>query len=402
MPNFEYTARDKTGKLVHGSIESPSRDGAASTIFSKNLTPVKISGKANKKQVDLKFFKKRGVPLQEKVIFSRQFATMIGAGVPIVKSIAILRNQSSSKVMKDALDHILKAVEGGGTLSDALAQYPNIFSPTYISMVKAGEVGGILESVLDRLATQIEKDHDLVAKVRGAMIYPSVIFVVMIGAFFFIMTVIVPQLAVVFAQLGGELPWYTSLLLSISGVLTKFWPLAIFIIGATIYGLIRYHKTTAGRHFFDLLMLKIPIFGKIVGKVNLARFARTFSSLMAAGIPVLDALEVVAKSLSNTIIRDEILVVAQAVKNGSSIAKPLAAGKHFPPIVAEMVTVGEETGKLDEILAKLAVFYEKEVDTVVASISSIIEPLLMIVMGVMVGFIVISVIGPLYEITSSI
>lgn len=402
MPHFEYTARDKTGKLVHGSTEATDRDEAASALFAKNLTPVKISGHEKKSGLNLSMIKRKGVPMEEKVIFSRQFATMIGAGVPIVKSIAILRNQSSSPVMKDALNHILKTVEGGGTLSSALAQYPNIFSPTYVSMVKAGEVGGILEQVLDRLATQIEKDHDLVAKVRGAMIYPSVIFVVMTGAFFFIMTVIVPQLAVVFAQMGGELPWYTKSLLSLSHILTHYGFLVIIGIAAVVYGLIRYRKTPGGRHLFDRFTLKLPIFGAIVRKVNLARFSRTLSSLMAAGIPVLDALEVVAKSLGNTIIRDEILEIAGAVKNGSSIAKPLAHSKNFPPIVSEMVAVGEETGKLDDILAKLASFYEKEVDTVVASISSIIEPILMIVMGVMVGFIVISVIGPLYQLTSSI
>lgn len=284
MANFEYTARDKSGKLVHGHIESSDRDSAATAIFSKNLTPVKISGQAAKKQVKLSLLQRKKVPLEEKVIFSRQFATMIGAGVPIVKSIAILRGQSSSPVMQDALAHILKRVEGGGTLSSALAEYPNIFSPTYVSMVKAGEVGGILESVLDRLATQIEKDHDLIAKVRGAMIYPSVIFVVMLGAFFFIMTVIVPQLSVVFAQLGGELPWYTKTLLNVSHILTHFGFLVIIAFGAVIYGLVRYRRTPSGRHFFDSLNLKLPIFGMIIRKVNLARFARTLSSLMAAGI----------------------------------------------------------------------------------------------------------------------
>ena len=178
MSHFEYTARDKTGKLVHGTTEAADRDAAATAIFAKNLTPVKISGHEKKNNLNLGMIKRKSVPMEEKVIFSRQFATMIGAGVPIVKSIAILRNQTTSPVMKDALAHILKSVEGGGTLSDALAHYPNIFSPTYVSMVKAGEIGGILEQVLDRLATQIEKDHDLVSKVRGAMIYPSVIFVV--------------------------------------------------------------------------------------------------------------------------------------------------------------------------------------------------------------------------------
>lgn len=404
MDTFEYSARTKAGKIVQGNIAAVDKKSAADGLFDKNLTPISIeSKKASLSTTSIsKVLKLKKVPLTEKVIFSRQFATMIGAGVPIIKSISILSGQSSNATMKSALKNIGRQVEGGATLSSALAGYPTIFSPTYVSMVKAGEVGGILEEVLDRLATQMEKDHELIGKVKGAMIYPAVIFVVMGFAFFFIMTVIVPQLSAVFAQLGGELPWYTKLLLTISEVLTKYGVLVGIAVAALVVIFIRVRKKPAIKQKLDLLALHAPIFGNVILKVNVARFSRTFAALMGAGIPVLDALNVVAKSLSNSIIAGEVTGIAQAVKNGSTIAKPLAKSKYFPPIVSEMTSVGEETGTLDTILTKLAEFYEKEVNSIVAGISSIIEPVLILVLGSMVGFVVISVIGPLYQLTSSI
>lgn len=404
METFEYTAKSKSGEIVHGTISAGDKKAAADSLFDKSLTPISIAGKKTSLSPAAigKVFDRKKVPLSEKVIFSRQFATMIGAGVPIIKSISILAAQSSNATMKAALTQIGKEVEGGATLSSSLAHYPAIFSPTYISMVKAGEVGGILEEVLDRLATQMEKDHELVGKVKGAMIYPAVIFVVMMVAFFFIMTVIVPQLSAVFAQLGGELPWYTKVLLGISQILIKYGVIVGILIAAAVVVFIKVRKKPKIKHTIDALLLRLPIFGNIVQKVNVARFSRTFAALMGAGIPVLDALNVVAQSLSNSIIADEVREIVKSVKNGSSIAKPLSKSRIFPPIVAEMTSVGEETGTLDTILTKLAEFYEKEINSIVAGISSIIEPVLIIVLGGMVGFVVVSVIGPLYQLTNSI
>lgn len=403
MAFFEYTARNKSGGLVHGSIEAADKAAAANSIFEKNLTPVTITGQSEHKLgLNFSLFKRKKVPLTEKVIFSRQFATMIGAGVPIVKALAILKGQTQNRTMAEALTSITKQVEGGTQLSAALAKFPDIFSPTFVNMVKAGEAGGILEQVLDRLAVQLEKDHELVGKVKAAMIYPSVIFVVMTAAFFFIMTFIVPQLAVVFDQLGGKLPWYTKFLLGLSKVLTHYGFLLIIPLVALIIGFWRFKRTPAGKHLLDRVLLKTPLIGNIIRKVNLAHFARTLGSLMGAGLAVLDALNVVAQSLSNSVIAEEVLDVAQVVKNGSTIAKPLQTSKNFPPIVSEMVAVGEETGTLDQILIKLAEFYEKEVSALVEGISSVIEPILIIFMGGMVGFIVISVIGPLYQLTNSV
>lgn len=404
MEIFEYSAKNKAGKIIRGNVSATDKKAAADSLFDKGLTPISIE---NKKKAFTpasisKALDRKKVPLTEKVIFSRQFATMVGAGVPIVKSINILANQTTNATMKASLQTIGKEVEGGNTLSLALSRYPAIYSPTYISMVKAGEVGGILEDVLDRLATQMEKDHELIGKVKGAMIYPAVIFVVMAIAFFFIMTVIVPQLSAVFAQLGGELPWYTKLLLSISDSLKKYGVLILILLAIGVAIFIKIRKKPAVKHKLDIIFLHAPIFGNVIRKVNLARFSRTFAALMGAGIPVLDALNVVSQSLSNSVIADEIKTIAHAVKNGSNIAKPLSKSKNFPPIVAEMTAVGEETGTLDTILTKLAEFYEKEVNSIVAGISSIIEPVLIIFLGGLVGFVVISVIGPLYQLTSNI
>jgi type IV pilus assembly protein PilC len=315
--------------------------------------------------------------------------------VPIVQSLAILSKQTESKKLKSAIGDISKQVEGGSSLANALATHPEVFNAIYVNMVRAGESGGILDQVLERLATQQEKDAEVVGKVRSAMIYPGVITAATVGAFFFLMTVIVPKLSSIFQDGGITLPWYTVLMLNISKVLTHYY--WFIIIGAITLGVgfMRWYKTTGGKRTVDRILLKAPILGPILVKVNVARFARTFGSLMASGISVLDAINATKGALGSSVYRDELADVAQKVKNGRPMSEPITASKNFPAIVGQMIAVGEETGQMDEILLKLADFYEKEVDTVVAGITSIIEPILIIVLGGMVGFIVISVFGPI-------
>jgi type IV pilus assembly protein PilC len=335
-------------------------------------------------------------------MFSRQFATMINAGVPIVQSLAILKDQSASKKMQGAIGDMAKRVEGGSTLANALEAHADIFNPIYINMVRAGETGGILDSALDRLATQQEKDAEIVSKVKGAAIYPAVVFTITMGAFFFLMTYLMPKLAVLFESMGGGLPIYTKALLAISAFLVHF---GVFIIVALIVGIIffvRWKKTHAGKRAWDRLLLKTPVLGPIIMKVNVARFARTFGSLMSSGISVLEAIKATAAALNNSIYQDEFTAIAQKVKNGKPMSDSLRGSPYFPPIVAQMISVGEETGQLDTILLKLADFYEKEVDNVVANISSIIEPVLIVVLGGMVGLIVVSVFGPISNLESNI
>ncbi len=405
MGQFNYSAHDKSGAIVKGTVFAPDRAAATANLTAKSLTPVLIKEVAVGGKGGggiLGKFLGQHVSLQDKVVFSRQFATMINAGVPIVQSLTILTEQTTSKKLKRVTADVSKQVEGGATLANALAAHPDVFNEIYVNMVKAGEVGGILDQVLDRLATQQEKDAEIVSKVRSAMIYPGVITVATVSAFIFLMTVIVPKLSSIFENAGAELPIYTKIMLSISSFLVHGWWILLGGLVAFVIGFTRWRATESGRRTVDKLLLKMPIFGQILVKVNVARFARTFGSLMASGISVLDAINATKSALGNTVYQDELSVVAQSVKNGRPMSEHIRASKHFPAIVGQMLSVGEETGQMDSILLKLAEFYEKEVDTVVAGISSIIEPILIMVLGGMVGFIVISVFGPISNIGSSV
>ncbi len=407
MANFSYTARTKDGQINQGGLVAADRPAAATMLTDQGLTPILIkeagSAKSKLSGIKIPLLKSKGkVKTMEKVIFARQFATMINAGVPIVQALAILKEQTTSKKFQAVIGDVAKRVQGGSTLAAALGEHPTVFSGIYVNMVKAGETGGILDQVLERLAVQQEKDAEIVSKIKGAMIYPAVVTTITVGAFFFLMTVIVPKLAVVFEDLGSNIPVYTKVMFALSRALTHY---GIFIAVAAAgvgYGLFRFVKTKRGKRIFDSLILKAPIFGKIIVKVNVARFARTFGSLLSSGIGVIDALNATGTALGNTLYKEDLAKLADQVKNGKALAIPLKTMKNFPPIVAQMVSVGEETGQLDTILLKLADFYEKEVDTVIAGLTSIIEPILIIVLGFMVGSIVLSVFGPLANLTNSI
>lgn len=409
LASFTYTARNKAGDINKGSVFGADRAAAINDLLKKGLTPILLTeGKGGAVggggiATLLGKFKLGGkVKLTDKVIFSRQFSTMINAGVPITKALGILKGQTANKTFSAAITDISGRVEGGSTLANALADHPKIFSAVYVNMVKAGETGGILDEILERLAEQQEKDADIVGKVRGAMIYPGVITSVTIAAFFFLMTVIVPKMGVIFDGLGAKLPIYTQILLIISHFMVRYGVfLAVGLVGGVI-ALSRFIKTPSGRALFDNLLIKMPIFGPIIVKVNVARFARTFGSLMSSGIAVLDALNATSSALNNTIYKNALTEIAKDVKNGRPISEGINRNPHFPAIVGQMVSVGEETGELDKILLKLATFYEKEVDTVVAGMTSVIEPILIMVIGGMVGFIVISVFGPLAALNNSV
>jgi type IV pilus assembly protein PilC len=406
MVQFSYSAKDKSGLIQKGQLFAPDRAAATAGLVEKGLTPILVKEMAAAKNGGgganalLDRFQK--VKLEDKVIFSRQFSTMINAGVPIVQSLRILQEQSESKKLKQVTADVAKQVEGGATLANSLATHPEVFNAIYVNMVKAGETGGILDQVLDRLATQQEKDAEIISKVKSAMIYPGVITTATVGAFIFLMTVIVPKLSSIFEDAGADLPIYTKIMLGISSFLVHSWYIVLGGIVGGIIAFLRWYKTESGKRTVDKLMLKAPIFGPILVKVNIARFARTFGSLMASGISVLDAINATKSALGSSVYRDELAVVAQKVKNGRPMSEQIRNSKNFPAIVGQMLSVGEETGQIDSILLKLAEFYEKEVDTVVAGITSIIEPILIIVLGGMVGFIVISVFGPISSIGNSV
>jgi len=296
-----------------------------------------------------------------------------------------------------------KDIEGGATLSSALSKHPKVFSNIYVNMVKAGETGGILDQVLERLANQLEKDHEIKSKIRGAMVYPCVILVAMIGAVILLLITVIPQLSSLFAEFGGNLPLSTRILVFTSKAITTYGIFTFTGLGGLIY-FFRYcvKKVPKIRKGFHKIILKIPVVGKLVTKVNLSRFSRTFGSLLDSGIGVIESLEMIADSLENSIFKEETLNIAQSIKNGSSIGDSITQCKHFPIIISQMVSVGEETGKVSEMLEKIAGFQEKEVNNIVKNLSSLIEPIMMIILGVIIGFIVYSIIVPIYQLTDMI
>ncbi|HEX7259752.1 MAG TPA: type II secretion system F family protein [Candidatus Saccharimonadia bacterium] len=406
MATYNFTARDHSGTIQKGSLVANDQAAAAASLLERDLVPILIKvqeAKTKGKGLQLGGLKLGGrVKLEDKVIFSRQFATMINAGVPLTQALSMLGGQTTNKHFRDVINDAAKQVEGGSTLSNALAGHPDVFSQVYVNMVKAGEAGGLLDQVLERLAVQQEKDAAVVAKVRSAMIYPGILLSVTVGAFVFLMTYLVPRMSVIFESLGTELPWYSKLMLAMSDSLVNYG--LFLLIGLVVLAVVgfRFVHTIRGKTIFDSILIRMPIFGPIIVKVNVARFSRTFGSLMASGLSVLEALNTSADGLNNSVFRDGLHKVASEVKAGKTIAEPLKALPIFPPIVGQMVAVGEETGKLDEILLKLAGFYEREVDTVVAGITSVIEPILIVSLGGIVGFIVVGVYGPLATLNNAI
>jgi type IV pilus assembly protein PilC len=407
MANFSYTARNAQEQIIKGTVSAASREAAMQTLIKQGLKPVLvkedgISSAAGRKKL-LSFRGK--VKSHDLVIFTRQLSTMVSAGVPIVGALSTLKDQSENKKFKEQLTGVVKDVESGLSLGDSLAKYPSTFSPIYVNMVKAGETGGILDDILKKLALQQEKDASIRAKVKSATTYPLVLMVITIGAFFVLTIFVVPKIGDLVTNLGGpnsKLPPQTVAMLAVSKFMRHQWYLiiALFIGGPIILN--KWRKTPGGRKKFDAFLLKVPVLKIVITKVAIARFARIFASLMGAGVSVLEALEVTAQAIGNSVIEKELLNAAKEVKGGKQLSQPLSESKLFPPIVSQMLKVGEETGQTDTILIKVADFYEEEVDSVVNSLSSILEPIMICVMGGMVGLIAASVLGPITSLNQSI
>lgn len=419
---FAYKATNKEGKTITGTAEATDRAGLIRLLHKQGLTPVVVeAGKAKGKAGSGLFGGKKKVKLSDLVIFTRQLSTMISAGVPLARSLSALQEDAENPYMKEVLTGITKEVEGGMPLGDAFAKYPNVFSDVYVNMVRAGEEGGILDDILKRLATQVEQDASIRKKIKSAMMYPMVMLVVTVVAFFGIMLFIVPKLGGILTSLGGpdaKLPVYTQLLLNFSNfcakptilgglpipILNKLPNLILFAIAAAIGGvyLIRYTKTPKGMYQFHALLLRVPVVKTVILKVAIARFSRTFASLMGAGVSVLDALEVTGAALGNKVIEAELKDAADQVRNGKPLSAPISESKHFPPIVAQMLLVGEETGQIDTVLTKIADFYEEEVSVLIDGLAAIIEPIMIIFLGAGVGLIAASVMGPIANLSKNV
>ncbi len=337
------------------------------------------------------------VPSKEVMVFTRQFSVMIKAGVPIVRCLEILSEQTQNKRFRQIILEVTQSIETGNTLTDALAKHPTIFNILYISMAKAGEAGGVLDTTLTRVAEHLEKSEELKGKIRSAMAYPAVIFTVAMGAVFFLLTFIMPTYAQLFEGFGAELPALTRAVMGLSNFIRGNFLLLFGSIIAIIFGLRAYNKTDRGRRQFDNFALNVPLFGPLIRKAAVARFSRTLSTLTASGVPILSGLEITATTAGNKIIEEAVLQAKESISGGKTISGPLKESGVFPPLVINLVRVGEESGSLGEMLEKIADFYDMEVDTAVATLTSLIEPITIVFLGGVVGIILAAMYLPMFE-----
>ncbi len=406
MAEFTFVGRLSNGQTQKGTLNARDRTAAITLLRARQFQSVTVKETRRSGGFNISFGPGK-VKSRDLVIFTREFATMVNAGVPILRSLTILRDQSDSATLRKTLEAVTADVQGGVDLSTAMSKHPHVFSPIYVNMVRAGESGGILDTVLGRLAYQQEKDNALRGKVRGAMTYPAVILTVTLGAFFVLMTFIVPKIGSILTSLSGgsaSLPIYTQALLTISDIMKQPITIVGTLVGLPLLfvGFRRYIKTKNGRYRWHSFILKIPVVKVIVAKTAIARFSRVFASLMGAGVSIVEAIDTTAAAIGNAVIEKELLACSKAIQAGSQLSAELQKSKHFPPIVAQMLAVGEETGKTDEVILKVAEFYEEEVDTAVGAMSSIIEPITILLLGGMIGIIALSVFGPITQISTSV
>lgn len=404
MSTFSYTAT-KDGKTVNGTADAASKDALVATLIHQGLKPIVVKEGGAKKNLLERFKGGKKVKRHDIVVFTRQLATMISAGVPLTRALSTMQAQTENKHFKEIVGSITKDVEGGQSLASSFSKFPGVFSDVYVNMVRAGEAGGILDDILKRLAAQVERDASMRKKIKSAMTYPVVILVIMIIAFFGVMMFVIPKIGKILIDLGGpdaQLPVYTRAMLAASSFMQKNAIIVFATIFVVTYLLRRYIKSPKGKYKFHAFLLKIPVLKTILIKIAVARFSRTFASLMAAGVGVLEALEATGGAIGNKVIEEELKEAAKEVKNGKQLSEPLSHSKHFPAIVPQMLSVGEETGQIDTVLVKVADFYEEEVNATIEGLSSIIEPLMIVLLGGMVGLIAASVMGPIASLSQNV
>ena len=395
MPTFTYTARAANGELKSATLEATNKDEVIAQLKRQRMTVVKVDEAAKAKGGGK-------VTMRDIVIFTRQFSTMINAGLPLVQALDILSRQTESKALAEVTKTVVFDVESGNTVADALARHPKAFSDLYVNMVAAGEAGGILDTILMRLATFMEKNDALVRKVKGAMIYPGVIFSVAIIAVSVLLIFVIPVFQSMFASVKLELPVPTRIVIGLSKLLIGYW---WAFIAAGFFGqqfLQRYYKTDAGKLRIDGLLLKAPILGDVLRKTAVSRFTRTLGTLISSGVSILDGLEITAKTAGNRVIQDAIMASRASIAGGDTISAPLAKSNVFPPMVISMISVGEQTGGLDEMLSKIADFYDDEVDAAVSGLLSAMEPIMIVFLGTVVGGMVVAMYLPIFDMINAV
>ena len=409
MATFAYSGKSRGGEVVSGERVADTMDAAVAAlrrdqIMVTRITPAKA--KAEEKEKDKGKARggktTKGVSAKNLAVFTRQFSVMIDAGLPLVQCLDILGSQEEDKNFAAVISETRSAVEGGAALADAMKRFPNTFDPLYTNMIAAGEAGGILDTILKRLAVYIEKAVKLKGQVKSAMIYPIAVIVIAAVVVGVILWKVIPTFAAMFAGLGAELPLPTRVVIALSDNLVKYGTFAIPALGLAAYGFRQYYKTPGGRHAIDSLALKMPILGMLIRKIAVARFCRTLSTLIASGVPILDGLEITAKTSGNAIVEDAIMETRKSIERGETIAAPLKETNVFPSMVTQMISVGEATGALDAMLAKIADFYEEEVDVAVAGMLALLEPVMIAFLGVTVGGIVIAMYMPIFDMISKL
>lgn len=403
MAQFNYIGQNAKG-TINGTVEASDRAAALTRLRDQNIKVISIEeGKrAGKKSFSLG---KKKIKKKDLVVFTRQFSTMVAAGVPITRTLNTLGSQMENPSFKEVLAKVSHDVEGGTELADALGKHPEVFNDVYVNMVRAGEAAGILDDILKRLALQQEKAESIRKKVKSASTYPIILLGITILAFFGLMFFVIPQIGKVLTDLGGpdaELPAITQAMLGLSNFMLTYWYIVIGGFAGAIFGLRYYFKTPGGKSVLHHAVLRIPVLKDIVRKLAVARFARTYASLISAGVSVLEALRVTGNAVGNMAYQKQLLEAGEEIKNGRSLSAALSKGSLFPPVVPQMLAVGEETGQTDQVLIKVADFYEEEVDAMIEGLSSIIEPVMIVVMGGMVGLVAVSVMGPIASLSQNI
>ncbi len=401
MSTYVFKAVDLTGGKSRGELEADSKQAVADQLKARGLIVLDISDKHASREIELGFLK--SVKPAELAVFSRQLSTMISSGMSILRSLYVLEAQTESKFLKETVVAVRKDVEAGLSLSSALARHPKVFNPLFVAMVQAGEAGGVLEDALMRVADQLQKDAALRRQIRAAMVYPTLVIVFAVGVMMGLVAFLVPVFANVFKEFGGELPALTQVSVSLSHAVIGYWWLMFAGAGASVFAFMRWKRSSWGRPQWDQLRLRTPMkIGTIVQQIAVARWARTLASLTGAGVPLLQALEITGRTGGNVAVERAMDGVIASVKRGGTIAAPLSQAPVFPAMVTHMVGVGEETGALDSMLDRVAEFYEEQVEASVKALTSILEPIMIIVIGGIVGFIVISMYLPLFEVYNHI
>ena len=399
MPVFAYAGRGVGGQTARGELNAADRDAAIGQLRSQGITVATIEEKKKAKAFGEK---KQKITDKDLVIFTRQFATMIDAGLPLVQCLEILSAQADNKTLGKLLNEVKLDVEAGATYADALKKHPKVFDSLYSNMVRAGEAGGMLDTILQRLAKQMEKAAKLKAQIKSAMVYPAAIVAVAIIVVSVLLVWVIPIFAKMFADFGGSLPAMTQLVIDLSNLMQRYIIFMAIAVGIGLWLLKRFYDTPAGRLKIDGLSLKLPVIGDLVRKIAVARFTRTFGTLIQSGVPIMDSLEIVARTAGNLVVENAILAARTSVGEGKTLAEPIGKTGVFPPMVVQMISVGEATGALDAMLSKIADFYDEEVDTAVAMLTSLLEPALMVFLGTVIGFIVIAMYLPIFKMASAI